>query len=229
MLIIAASGGSGSSWLGSTLFDHGVHVCLRPDSGYQKPGRDMWEVAHRRLRAFMQYPRETFALDTFFSDVWAELRTKPGVLLSMTWGGMGLLNTIPERCVWFLRHPVHSYNSFMGGGWRDAGGQRRIKALGGKDANDPVVVDAFLGHFSHWLDMATYALEMHYKRGDYIVRYDRFADDWPACADACGLPNIVRDFRNKNDWCKVERYLQGNTIARIMREGSAVWDKIQAL
>lgn len=189
MQIIASAGGSGSSFVATELANKGYNVVVRPDSGYQKPGRDPVEIARKRCAGLCVIPNHDHTPRELFDEVYTGLIRRNVVLLSMTWGGLGYLDDLPV--IWLVRHPVHAFNSFSGGGWRHEGGRRRFESFGCETANDRRWIDAFLGDFSHWIAMAESAVASVSAGQGEIVRYHRFAEDWPEAHVGDGTPDLL--------------------------------------
>jgi len=144
----------------------------------------------------------------------------------MTWGGLGFLNKI-DSCpvIYFIRNPLFAFNSYSGGGWRSAGGLRRIAYVGAKDQNDKKWIDLFFGDFALWLDGSKNAIKAVEEGNGHIVRYHNLKKDWKQIP--VKLPVVYRNFKCKDEIGKVEKYLSTNTVKYIKDITDDVWEKIE--
>ena len=233
MIIISSTGGSGSSFVADQFMKQRYSVCLRPDGGKQKATHTPAQIFHERMIPLVGETKinDQSTQQEMFETAYTELKKidNPNLmLLCMTWGGLGFLNRIEEKPIFLIRDPVFAFNSYSGGGWRQEGGQRRIKYVGAGGPNDKKWIDAWIGGFSHWLDGAKFALKAHKKGRGYIVRYDKFKEDW---SKIDGVPPIHLNFDSKDNFSKIQQkgYLQLETIAYIKSKTKDVWSEIQAL
>ena len=226
MIIISATGGSGSSFLVSSFLKRGWNVCARPDGGHQKLKHSVHSVWENRVKSFFDVPVDYRKMSQreMFDLTYDGLRNKKKtVLLCMSWGGMGFLKEVKEKVIYLVRDPVFAFNSYSGGGWRDSGGERRIRYVGASDPNDKKWIDAFLGYFSLWKDGAKNAIKSCKSGKGHIVRYHRFKEDWRRIG---GVHNVRYNFSCKDNNKKVIKHLTHDTIAYIKYKTKNIWSKI---
>ncbi len=232
MIVISATGGSGSSYVVKKFKKkYKWAVCVRPDAGSQKINKTLLSVWKQRTKAFFPPPErvETFNDRQLFEAVYNGLKrfnTDKLMVMFMVWGGTGFLNDLPEKTIFLIRNPVFAFNSYSGGGWRAEGGQRRIRFVGADCPCDKKWIDAFLGNFSFWLDGAKNALRAVKEGKGRIVRYHRFKEDWEKIEN---VPPIYRGFKCRDDMAKVEKYLTPETISYIQQKTQDGWNQIEAL
>jgi hypothetical protein len=233
MIVISSTGGSGSSFVAKQFKSRGWTVCLRPDGGKQKATHTPSQIFHQRMDHLIGgnaiYEKST--QEQMFKTAYKGLKENDSpnlMLLCMTWGGLGYLNDIEEKTIFLIRDPIFAFNSYSGGGWREEGGQRRIKYIEATGPNDKKWIDAWMGDFSHWLDGAKYALQAHKEGKGHIVRYNKFKEDW---AKLKNVPPIHLQFNSKDDLLKIQQkgYLDLETVAYIRSKTREIWSEIQAL
>ena len=227
MVIISATGGSGSSFVADEFKKHYWNVCLRPDGGHQKATHTPAQIFLERTRPFYASwakdksdQKEMFdqAYENLNSLGWSNL-----MLLCMTWGGLGYLNDLDEKPIFLVRDPVFAFNSYSGGGWRKEGGARSIKYVGATGPNDIRWINLWLSDFAFWLDGAKNALKAHKEGKGYIVRYHNFKNDWAKIPD---VPAIHTNFNSKDNPDKLQGFLSEETIEIIKRNTDEVWNAI---
>ncbi len=232
MLIISATGGSGSSFVVSRFKKkYKWNVCIRPDGGSQKSNHTVISIWKKRTCSFFPPPDgvETFNDRQLFEATYGGLKqtnNNKTMLMCMSWGGMGFLNDLSEKVIFLIRNPVFAFNSYSGGGWRSEGGQRRIKYAGASSPNDKMWIDAFLGDFSLWLKGAKNALRAAKEGRGVIVRCHRFKEDWKKIDN---VPPVYKGFKQHDDINKVSKYLTQETINYIEDKTQYVWEQIKAL
>lgn len=231
MKIISSTGGSGSSFIADFFKKNSWKVCIRPDGGKQKATHTVHEIFRNRTKKFFKTNRDVNKLNLkeLFDITYSSL-TKVNntniMLLSMSWGGLGFLNDLPEKTIFLVRDPLFAFNSYSGGGWRSEGGLRRIKYIKADGPNDKIWIDAFLGDFSMWINGAKNALDAHKNKTGHIVRYHNLTEDWNKIND---VPKLSKEFEKKDDMTKVEDYLNKNTISYIRDKTQKIWGEISNL
>ena len=227
MVIISATGGSGSSFVADEFKKHYWNVCLRPDGGHQKATHTPAQIFLERTRPFYtSWAKDEHTQKEMFDQAYTNLRAKgwPNLmLLCMTWGGLGCLDDLDERVIFLVRDPIFAFNSYSGGGWRKEGGARRIKHVGATGPNDIRWINLWLNDFAFWIDGAKNALKAHNQDKGHIVRYHNFKQDWSKIPD---VPPIHKDFSSKDNLEKLEGFLTQQTIDIIRHETAEVWDTI---
>jgi len=226
VVIVSATGGSGSSFIVSSFIKGGWNVCVRPDGGHQKIKYTVDVIWKKRVSPFFITKTNTNTLTQKerFELTYEKLRHKKNiVLVCMTWGGMGFLKDLDEKAIYLIRNPVFAFNSYSGGGWRKDGGMRRIKYVGASSPNSKKWIDAFLGDFSFWVDGAENALKACKNGNGTIIRYHRLKEDWKQLD---GFENICGSFHCKDKEKKVTKYLTKKTIRYIKNKTKDIWGKI---
>ncbi len=231
MIIVSSTGGSGSSFMADFFKKNSWEVCLRPDGGKQKATHTVHEIFKNRTKKFFKNDKNfnEMNLKELFEVSYSNLNNINNtniMLLSMSWGGLGYLNNLPEKTIFLVRDPVFAFNSYSGGGWRSEGGLRRIKYVNAKGPNDKIWIDAFLGSFSMWLDGANNALEAHKNKTGHIVRYHNLAEDWNKIKE---VPKLLKEFEGMDDIQKVKNYLSEDTIKYIKEKTQNTWNEISNL
>jgi len=206
MLIISATGGSGSTFVSSRFKKAGWSVCLRPDVGSQK-GFVLDYFKKRTAKFFKSSPdiyddRELFELVYRHLKLDKKTRKNKTMLMLMVWGGLGFLKDLPDKKIYIVRSPIFTYNSYIK--------PQHLERLGAKSKDDPKAVDAFFGWYSHWVEHYKNALE---DKDGYVVRYENFKKDWEKIPD---VPPIHKDFVCKNDISKLT--LKQDTIDYIFKK-----------
>ena len=227
MVIISATGGSGSSFVADEFGKHHWNVCLRPDGGHQKATHTPAQIFLERTRPFYSsWAKDEHTQKQMFDQAYKHLKSKgwPNImLLCMTWGGLGYLNDLDEKTVFLVRDPIFAFNSYSGGGWRKEGGARRIKYVGASGPNDMKWVNLWLNDFAFWLDGARNALRAHNEGKGHIVRYHNFRKDWAKVAD---VPPIHESFNSKDNPEKLRGFFADDTIKYIKEQTAEVWHAI---
>jgi len=234
MIIINSTGGGGSSFVADEFSKRGWKVCLRPDGGRQKATHTVEQVYLERTKPFFENNLELegerqYSQKELFDNAYKNLRNISNsnlLLLCMSWGGMGYLNQLEEKTIFLVRDPVFAYNSYSGGGWRSAGGERRIKHVGATGPNDKKWIDLFLGDFSMWVSGVENALKAYHNESGYIVRYHKFAHDWKKIE---GVPPIYRTHKAKDNEEKIAGFLTQETVEYIREKTNSVWEKVQKI
>jgi len=230
MILVSSSGGSGSSFLGKAFRKSGWKVCLRPDGGRQKANRTAVSIWMERTKPFFKCSKNMSGASDrkMFDVVYENLKNRKNtMLLSMTWGGMGLFNGLEKAYpVYLIRNPLHAFVSYSGGGWRSEGGARRIKYVGATSPNDKIWVDQFFGDFALWLNGAKQALIARSSGTGFIVRYHAFKKDWKVVCGRLGAPDITNKFSCSDSMDKVRRVLTVETIDYINNLVGNVWAEI---
>lgn len=224
MLTVSACGGSGSSFLIWCAKKHGWRVCKRPD----KPGVNANQIYRTRMEPF-GYPKgwkEMYASQRAAATVKylsKHKHSKRVMLLCMSWGHRGHLEN--SGAVHLIRHPVHAYVSYSGGGWLPQN-RGNLSYVGATSPDDPKWIDAWLYEHSAWVPGAMHALDAWEKGTGHIVRYDHFVDDWARLP----MPRfeIAKHYRGcSDDWEKTLSYIHHETVDRIMKKAEPLWKAIQ--
>lgn len=231
MKIISSTGGSGSSFIADFFKNNSWKVCLRPDGGKQKSTHTIHEIFLNRTKKFFKSEKNINELNLkqLFDNTYSNLNkinNQKIMLLCMSWGGLGYLNNLPEKTIFLVRDPIFAFNSYSGGGWRSAGGLRRIKYVNAKGPNDRMWIDAFLGNFSMWFDGANNALNAFKNNTGHIVRYNNLIEDWNKISD---VPKLSNEFEAKDDIEKVKKYLNDDTLQYIKKRTQRIWGQIREL
>ncbi len=207
MLIISATGGSGSTFIASSFKKAGWKVCLRPDVGSQK-GFD-FSYYKKRTAPFFKTKLKNYDDAKMFNEVYEHLHGKEKtMLLLMTWGAMNFLKGLPETRIYVIRNPIFTYNSYIK--------EQHLERLGGKSKDDPKIIDAFFGNYSRWNDHYRAAISDNPK---YMVRYESFKEDWEKIPD---VPPIYKRFEGKNNWDKIK--LKKKTLDYIFCVAGQRWN-----
>ena len=231
MIIVSSTGGSGSSFLADQFTENGWAVCLRPDGGHQKATHTVGQIYHERVGPFFKSDIGDPVLQReMFDEAYSKLQRtnfNKVMLLCMTWGGLGYLNELKEEAIFLIRDPIYAFNSYSGGGWRRAGGERRIKYVGASGPNDRKWIDAWLNNFSFWKSGAENALQAAKNKTGHLIRYHSFSEDWEKVQDALDVPPIHANFKNKDNPEKLEGYLTEDTISYIRSQTDYIWKEIE--
>tara|TARA_R100000005_G_C4988085_1_gene195921 strand:- start:795 stop:1490 length:696 start_codon:yes stop_codon:yes gene_type:complete len=227
MVIISATGGSGSSFVADEFRKHFWNVCLRPDGGHQKATHTPAQIFLERTRPFYTpWANDDITQKEMFNQAYQNLKGLGWsniMLLCMSWGGLGFLNNLEEKPIFLVRDPIFAFNSYSGGGWRKEGGARRIKYVGATGPNDMKWVNLWLNDFAFWINGAKNALNAHKEGTGYIVRYHNFKNDW---AKIPNVPPIHENFSSKDNIEKLQGFLTDNTISYIKDQTAEVWNSI---
>jgi len=227
MVIISATGGSGSSFVADEFKKHYWNVCLRPDGGHQKATHTPAQIFLERTRPFYaSWAKDNSTQKEMFDQAHTNLKAKgwPNLmLLCMTWGGLGYLNNLENKTVFLVRDPIFAFNSYSGGGWRKEGGARRIKYVGATGPNDMKWVNLWLNDFAFWINGAQNALKAYNDGTGHIVRYHNFKEDWAKIPE---VPPIHENFNSKDNPDKLQGFLTEGTIKYIREETAEVWNAI---
>jgi hypothetical protein len=224
---ICATGGSGSSFLVDKFIDDKWRVCIRPDGGHQKANITSFDIYKKRTAHFFKTkllfnatPEEMF--EETYSQI-NEINNGKFMLMSMSWGGMGFYNNKDTKVIFLVRDPIYSFNSYSGGGWRSAGGERRINYVGATNANDKRWIDLWLNNFSYWKKGAEFALKAAKSGKGYLVRYHSFEEDWSLIPN---VPPFHKDFKSSDNPDKYKKLLNDATIKYIRRQTDDIWTEI---
>ena len=206
MVIISATGGSGSTFINRQFKHTGWNVCLRPDVGFIKD--TVWSYANKRTHPYFKLKKKDYTLESLFETVYNGLARVPKcMLMSMVWGTRGLLLDKTRIIkIYIIRNPIYTYNSYV-----------KPQHLNGRNINDKEMVDWFFKENSRWLDQCKYALEDKC----YVVRYERFHEDW---AKIPKVPKISKWFTNRNHPGKLQ--VNEETAKYIIDLTKDVWEKI---
>lgn len=148
------------------------------------------------------------------------------LLMLMRWGAEGVLVANAQPAVYLIRHPVHSYVSYAGGGWLKL--NQIAGAAGTRDVNSDEAIDAWLTGHMHWIAHALAALTAHGLGVGYVVRYHRMLEDWERVPLV--KPDIAPWYKgSKDNWEKTGRFLDPATIDKIMHQAGSYWEQIEAL
>jgi hypothetical protein len=223
MLIISATVGSGSSFIAQKFAEHGWEICLRPDKYMRKHNSIISKTYKERLGNIIKIPPNIDQLNNqqlceLACDKLMATKKEKLLLLSMSWGGLGYLQNINAKKLFIIRHPLYAFNSYSGGGWRKT--HKRTKAY--REFND--WADEWLNDRSHWIEHTQNAIIACKKNQGYIVRYEKFKNDWKNVP--LSLPPIHREFKNRDDMRKVEKTIPADTINYLMDKTSTVWDEV---
>ena len=230
MVLISSVGGSGSSFVAEEFRKHFWDVCLRPDGGGQKATHTKQEIFLERTKPFYDsWTDHDTTLEQMFKQAYVKLSAinNPNLmLLSMTWGGLGLLNVVKEKPIFLVRDPIFAFNSYSGGGWRkgkESGGSRRIKYVKATGPNDRKWIDLWLGDFAHWIDTTSNAIRAVQDERGYIVRYHNFKEDWSKIPN---VPPIHLNFSSKDNPEKLEGFLNQDSIDYIRQRTDTIWNTV---
>ncbi len=227
MVIISATGGSGSSYVADEFRKSYWNVCLRPDGGHQKATHTPAQIFLERTKPFYaSWAQDKSTQKEMFDQAYANLKAKgwPNLmLLCMTWGGLGYLNNLENKTVFLVRDPIFAFNSYSGGGWRKEGGARRIKYVGAAGPNDMKWVNLWLNDFAFWINGAQNALKAYNDGTGHIVRYHNFKEDWAKIPE---VPPIHENFNSKDNPDKLQGFLTEDTIKYIREKTAEVWNAI---
>jgi hypothetical protein len=227
LIIIASSGGSGSSFIVDKFIDNKWRVCIRPDGGSQKLNHSIYEIYRQRTKFFFKSRlSENSTEKELCEETLRELKKiNHGkiMLMSIAWGAKGLFNNKNVKTIYLVRDPVYSFNSYSGGGWRSEGGDRRIKYVGANGPNDKKWIDLWLNDFSYWKQGAEIALKNAKSGAGYLVRYHSFKEDWSKIPNA---PPIHIDFLSKDSPEKYKGVLSSSTIDYLRDQTNDLWKDI---
>lgn len=234
-VLMWSTGGGGSSYLVKRFRQYGWDVCERPDGGKQKANKTVTEIFVERTKPFFTMTNgnvEDLTQEQMCEITLSQLRTKHNtMLMSMSWGGMGLFENIEGiKPIYLVRNPVNAYVSYSGGGWRKEGGLRRMQYVGAENQNDKKWVDLFLGNFSHWKNGAETALRQVQNGTGHIIRYHKLLEDWTTLQKEMPyLPPVQNNFSSKDSDEKAQLYLNRETIEYIQEQTKDVWNQITQL
>lgn len=224
MIIVTATGGSGSSFIRHEFKEYGWDVCKRPD----KIGNE--DVFCDRIKSLMRVPKSAPQMDD--GEKFEYIKDRIGykskkLLLSWEWGAKGMYRGYSPKPIYMFRDPVFTLNSFSGGGWYPKVRDGRIREAGCSTANSAEWVDAFFGRYGLWEDLARVAIEEVSHGLAHILRYDRFESDWKRIDYF--VPPIYKSFDCKDDMDKVRKFLTDDTIEYIRERAGELWRDIQEL
>lgn len=232
MIIISATGGSGSTFVRDSLRRKGYKVCARPDAGRQKLNQTMlstWKIRTKPFFSFDKSYMEDLGAVELFHVTYNRLKRQNNrrlVLMLLEWGAMGFLKNKPEKPIYLVRDPLYTITSYSSGTSFNQDKGRRIKYAGGKDHNDPIWIDAFFGEFSWWMENAEHAIQAVKEGRGHIVRYYRFKEDWSRIP---GLPDITDSFKCKNDPAAPVRFFSEEALKYIEEKTKGVWNEVMNL
>ena len=106
MVIISATGGSGSSFVADEFRRHFWNVCLRPDGGHQKATHTPAQIFLERTRPFYTpWANDDITQKEMFNQAYQNLKGLGWsniMLLCMSWGGLGFLNNLEEKPIFLV-------------------------------------------------------------------------------------------------------------------------------
>ena len=231
MIIISGTGGSGGTFICSQFANYGWKTCVRPDKINNLPNKVIKKETIRTYKKktgkFFNLPSniENFTDRDLFEVTYKKLkhykRSNKTMLFCMRWGGLGYLTKIEEKPIYIVRNPIFAFNSYSGGGWRKS--NKRVKEAGGpiKWAN------LWFGKVGLWIDGTQYALKEYNKGKAYIVRYNRFKEDWLKVGKS--VPPVYKNFVCKDNVSKVKKKFSVDVIDYVKAKTDLIWKEVEKI
>ena len=234
MIVMSGTRGSGGTFICSRVGRYGWLTCIRPDKINNPPGKVIEGKTIRtyksKTRAFFRLPSKIkrFTDKELFKVTYKELKhhklSNKIMLFCTRWGGFGYLTQIEEKPIYVVRNPVFAFNSDSGGGWRIKKG--RVEHI--KQAGGPIKwAELWFGEVGLWMAGTQYALDEYKKGKAYVVRYNRFEEDWLKIGKS--VPPIYKDFVCKDEISRVKEKFSIDVIDYIKAKTDSLWEEIEKI
>lgn len=228
---MSGTGGSGGTFICSQFKYYGWKTCVRPDKINNPPGKTIAKYTirtyKRKTEKLFDLPNkiESFTDEELFKVTYKKLKrhklSNKMILFCMRWGGLGYLTKIEEKPIYVVRNPIFAFNSYSGGGWRIT--NRRIEQAG-----DPIKwADLWFGEVGLWIAGTQYALEEYNRGKAYIVRYNRFKEDWLKIGKI--VPPIYKNFVCKDKMSKVKKKFSSDVIDYVKAKTNLIWEEVEKI
>ena len=228
---MSGTGGSGGTFICSRFRRCGWKTCVRPDKINNPPGK---VITKETIKTYKNKTKGLFSLpskikkftdEELFKVTYKELKhhklSNKIMLFCMRWGGLGYLTQIKEKPIYVIRNPIFAFNSYSGGGWRIT--NRRVENAGG-----PIRwADLWFGKVGMWISGTQYALDEYNKGKAYVVRYDRFKEDWLKIGK--GVPPIYKNFVCKDKMSKVKKKFSSDVIDYVKAKTDSIWGEVEKI